>query len=154
MKTVTIALLCVCSSFASLRAQDKQKTISTLSSANTAAGKFHFKTDTHDYGEVPEGPKAEYDFVFKNVGSEPIVITEAHGSCGCTVPDWPHEPIKPGKKGKIRVTYNTAGRPGPIQKDVIITSNAAQSPMVLHITGIVKPKAASATAAVTPPPLK
>jgi len=155
MKTITIALLCVCASHASVQAQDKQTSLSIPISTNAPQGKFHFKSETHDYGEVPEGPQAEYDFEFKNVGKQPIVISEAHGSCGCTVPQWPHEPIKPGKKGKIHVTYNTAGRPGPIQKDVYITSNAEQSPMVLHIRGTVTPKPAAApTAAVTPSPAK
>lgn len=109
---------------------------------NPNAGKFKFEEETHDFGEVPEGPLAEYDFEFKNVGKEPIVIQEAHGSCGCTVPKWPTEPILPGKKGVIHVAYNSAGRPGPISKEVTINSNAQQSPMVLHIRGSVKPKPA------------
>ncbi len=107
---------------------------------NPNAGKFKFSDETHDFGEVPEGPLAEYDFEFKNVGKEPIVIQEAHGSCGCTVPKWPQEPILPGKKGVIHVAYTSAGRPGPISKEVTINSNAQQSPMVLHIRGTVKPK--------------
>ena len=115
-----------------------------------SAGKFKFKEETHDYGEVPEGPLAEYDFEFKNVGKKPIVISEAHGSCGCTVPKWPTEPVMPGKKGVIHVTYNTQGRQGPISKEVTINSNAQQSPMVLHIRGTVKPKPAEPAAAPAP----
>ena len=111
------------------------------------AGKFKFKEETHDYGEVMEGPLAETDFEFKNEGKEPIVISEAHGSCGCTVPKWPQEPILPGKKGVIHVAYTTQGRQGPINKDVTINSNAVQQPMVLHIRGTVKPKPAEATPA-------
>lgn len=109
---------------------------------NPNAGKFKFAEETHDFGEVPEGPLAETDFEFKNVGKEPITIQEAHGSCGCTVPKWPQEPIMPGKKGIIHVAYTTQGRPGPINKMVTINSNAQQSPMVLHIKGNVKPKPA------------
>lgn len=114
--------------------------------ANPNAGKFKFNEETHDFGEIPEGPVAEYDFEFKNVGKEPIIIQEAHGSCGCTVPKWPQEPILPGKKGVIHVAYNSAGRPGPINKDVTINSNAQQSPLVLHIKGTVKPKPAEPVA--------
>src|ERR1043165_3686263 len=77
------------------------------------AGKFKFKEETHDYGEVAEGPLAEYDFEFKTVDKKPIFINEAHGSCGCTVPKWPQEPIMPGKKGVIHEAYNTQGRPCP-----------------------------------------
>jgi hypothetical protein len=107
---------------------------------NPNAGKFEFKEETHDFGEIPEGPLAEFDFEFKNVGKEPIIIQEAHGSCGCTVPKWPQEPILPGKTAAIHVAYNSQGRPGPINKDITINSNAQQSPMVLHIRGTVKPK--------------
>ncbi len=125
------------------------------------AGIFKFKEETHDYGEVPEGPLAETDFEFKNVGKKPINITEAHGSCGCTVPQWPHEPIMPGKKGVIHVAYTTQGRQGMIMKDVSINSDAQQSPMTLHIRGTVKPKPVDPNAAppvpaqappVAPPP--
>ena len=154
MKRVFISLLCLSISGAAAFAQE-QKTVATPPPAvqtpatDPDAGKFKFKEETHDYGEVPEGPLAETDFEFKNVGKKPIVINEAHGSCGCTVPQWPHEPIMPGKKGVIHVSYNTQGRQGPIMKDVTINSNAQQSPMVLHIRGTVKPKPAEAT--TTPP---
>jgi hypothetical protein len=109
---------------------------------NPKAGKFKFEQTTHDYGNIPEGPPAVYDFKFKNVGKQPIVITDAHGSCGCTTATWPHDPILPKKSGVIHVTYNSAGRPGQISKDVIINSNAPQNPMMLHITGNVTPRKA------------
>ena len=116
------------------------------------AGKFKFKEETHDYGEVPEGPLAETDFEFKNVGKKPIIIQEAHGSCGCTVPTYPRDPILPKHKGVIHVTYNTTGRVGTISKDVIITSNAQQNPMRLHITGTVKAKPAETKPQQVPAP--
>ena len=111
--------------------------------ADPRQGKFKFDEEVHNFGSVPEGPKAECDFEFKNIGKEPIVIKEAHGSCGCTVPTWPKDPILPKHKATIHVTYNTQGRIGPINKDVIITSNAQQNPMKLHITGTVTPKGAA-----------
>lgn len=104
------------------------------------AGKFRFKEETYDFGEITEGDPAECDFEFRNKGKKAIIISEAHGSCGCTVPNWPREPILPKHKGVIHVTYNTRGRVGPINKDVIITSNAVQSPVLLHITGTVVPR--------------
>lgn len=149
MKKVLFSLLCVTFTTAALHAQEKPVPPPPPPAATAAdpdAGKFKFKEETHDYGEVPEGPKAECDFEFKNVGKKPIVITEAHGSCGCTVPEWPKEPILPGKKGKIHVIYNTDHRPGPISKEVTINSNAAQQPMVLHIRGNVKAKPAEPAA--------
>ena len=168
MKRVIIALLCLSASVVSVSAQDAKKptnaspamspapanqTVPTATPApDPNAGKFKFEEETHDYGEVMEGPLAEYDFEFKNVGKSPIIISEAHGSCGCTVPKWPQEPILPKHKGVIHVSYNTAGRIGPISKDVIITSNAQQNPMRLHITGSVKPKPAEAPKPAPAPP--
>lgn len=154
MKKVVFSLLCVTLTTAALHAQDTKAVPPPPPQQPTVdpdAGKFKFKEETHDYGEVPEGPKAECDFEFKNVGKKPIVISEAHGSCGCTVPEWPKEPILPGKKGKIHVIYNTDHRPGPISKEVTINSNAQQSPMVLHIRGNVKAKPAEAAAPATDP---
>jgi hypothetical protein len=166
MKKVFVTLFCLSISAAALHAQDTKnapppappKPQQAAAPAAPAApdpnaGIFKFKEETHDFGTVPEGPLAEYDFEFKNEGKSPIVITEAHGSCGCTVPSWPHEPILPKHKAVIHVAYTTNGRQGMINKDVIITSNAQQSPMRLHITGTVTPKpAAPAPAATTPPP--
>ncbi len=144
MKKLFIAFFCL-SLYGTAQAQDKQTPATEQTNKN--AGKFQFEEETHDFGEVPEGPSAETDFVFKNVGKEPIIISNAIGSCGCTVPQWPKEPIMPGKKAKIHVTYSTAGRPGTIQKSVTITSNAQQPTMVLHIKGTVAAKAASDAAA-------
>src|SRR4051812_2994080 len=101
MKKVIITLACLALTTGALKAQDKKAVTATttaqpspaMPAPNPNAGIFKFEEETHDFGTVPEGPTAEYDFEFKNVGKEPIVITEAHGSCGCTVPTWPHEPI-------------------------------------------------------------
>src|ERR1700689_5425500 len=117
MKKEFIAILCLTISAPAANAQDKKAPAPAPTPApaaapqapapNPDAGEFKFKEETHDYGEVPEGPLAEYDFEFKNVGNKPIVINEAHGSCGCTVPSWPHEPILPKHKGVIHVAYTT-----------------------------------------------
>ncbi len=96
-------------------------------SVNKHAPRFQFmdKNDTYDFGKIPEGPVAEHIFEFKNVGKEPLIISNASASCGCTTPEWNKEPILPGKKGKITVRYNTQGRVGPIAKSVYVSSNAA-----------------------------
>ncbi len=172
MKKVFITLFCLTISAAVVNAQNNPATPAPQPQHPTApapqgpaatppaapappdenAGKFKFEEETHDFKEVPEGPLAEYDFEFKNVGKSPIIITEAHGSCGCTVPKWPSEPILPKHKAVIHVAYTTQGRQGMINKDVIITSNAQQSPMRLHITGTVKAKPVEAAPAPVPPP--
>lgn len=109
---------------------------------NENAPRFDFKGgDTHDFGEVPEGPKAVHVFKFTNVGKEPLIIMSASASCGCTVPTWPKQPILPGKTGELKVEYNTQGRVGPINKDIYIRSNAAnpdnKEVYELHIKGMV-----------------
>ena len=146
-------------------AQQNNNNAAKAADPNVGIFKFVDSGATHNFGEVPEGPSAEWDFVFTNVGKSPIKITEAHGSCGCTVPTWPKDTIYPAKrkffgllkgkpkKYKIHVTYNTNGRQGAIMKEVFISSNAQQQPMTLHIRGFVKPKAAADTKvapAVTP----
>jgi len=98
---------------------------------------IEFEKDVHDYGEIPYMGNGTYSFVFKNEGSEPLVISNAKGSCGCTVPSWPKEPIAPGASGTIEVTYDTK-RVGGISKSVTITSNAVNTPIkVIRITGTV-----------------
>lgn len=112
------------------------------------APRFKFEGgETHDFGTLKEGPVAEYTFVFKNVGKEPLIIQNASASCGCTTPEWPKEPILPNKKGKIVVRYNTQGRVGPFNKTVFITSNAASEKerYELFIKGTVQAGAAATT---------
>ena len=141
MKKVMIPLLClVLSGITVTHAQEAMQNNTTGKAATTDAGVFKFKELVHDYGEVPEGPLAEYDFVFKNKGKKPIIISNAVGSCGCTTAGWPHEPILPGKKGKIHVMYNTDHRPGTINKQVTVTSNASEPSIVLSIKGTVNAK--------------
>lgn len=162
MKKVIIALLCLGMGVPRVKAQEKKAAPAPVAGQaapqgetkqpDPKAGKFKFEEQIHDFGEVMEGPPAEYDFEFKNVGKSPIIITEAHGSCGCTVPKWPQEPILPKRKGVIHVTYNTAGRVGPINKDVFITSNAEPNLMRIRITGTVKAKPEEKPKPETPPP--
>lgn len=94
-----------------------------------------FTKEIHDYGTIQQGANGECFFEFKNTGTEPLVISNAQGSCGCTVPEWPKEPIAPGQTGKIKVSYDTK-RIGMINKSVKIMSNARNVSIVeLRITG-------------------
>ena len=101
--------------------------------------KITFSKEVHDYGNIKYDGDPNCSFEFTNTGDEPLIISNAKGSCGCTVPEWPKEPIAPGAKGAIRVKYDTK-RPGPINKSVTITSNAINSPdMIIRIKGEVGP---------------
>ena len=104
-------------------------------SAQVAGPQIEFERIEHDYGTIDQGANGKTEFVFTNTGTEPLIISKAKGSCGCTVPTWPKEPIAPGASGSIKVKYDTK-RPGPINKSVTITSNAINTPTkVLRIKG-------------------
>ena len=101
-----------------------------------------FEEPTHDFGTIKEedGP-AEFDFKFKNSGSEPLKILNVRASCGCTTPDWTREEVAPGAEGFIRASYNPRNRPGPFHKTLTVTTNAPQNnTLVLRINGQVQPK--------------
>jgi len=102
--------------------------------------KIDFTKEVHDYGDIKYGADGTCSFEFKNTGTAPLIISNAKGSCGCTVPEWPKEPINPGQKAEIKVKYDTK-RPGAINKSVTITSNAVNEPSkVIRIKGTVGPK--------------
>ncbi len=108
---------------------------------NQTENTMKFKDEKHDFGTVQEGDPAVYEFTFTNTGKEPILIQNAKGSCGCTVPSYSKDAVAPGKTGTIKVSYNTKGRPGPINKTVTVQSNVGTT--VLHIGGNVEKAPAS-----------
>jgi hypothetical protein len=99
-----------------------------------------FEETSHDWGTIAEGEKMTHVFKFKNTGENDMIISDAHGSCGCTVPEWPKEPIKPGKSSQIKVIFDSKGKPGDQSKSVTLTANTEPSSMVLMIKGKVTPK--------------
>lgn len=129
--TVFILLLCI----KVTNAQDKA---ATTSDANKP--EMTFTEEEFNFGTIKQNDMVNHEFVFTNTGKEPLIITEAHGSCGCTVPQWPKEPIKKGEKGVIKVSFNSSGKMGMQDKTVSITSNAKSSPKVLHIKGTILSK--------------
>ena len=107
-----------------------------LSCANDA--EFKFDQDEYNFGTIKQGETVTHEFKFTNPGSEPLIITKAEGSCGCTVPTYPKEPILKGQTSTIKVTFNSAGKMGVQDKTVTLTSNAKQNPMIIHIKGTVE----------------
>jgi hypothetical protein len=93
-----------------------------------------FESETIDYGTIDKNAEGKREFVFTNNGNKPLIISNATGSCGCTVPTKPTEPIMPGQKGVIGVKYDTT-RPGPFTKTVTVTTNASETPKTLTIKG-------------------
>lgn len=109
-----------------------------FSFAQTSGPAIEVNKEIHDYGMVEYAGNGISEFVITNTGTEPLVITSAKASCGCTVPSYPKEPIAPGASAVITVKYDTK-RPGSINKSIKITSNAVnQSEKVIYIKGQVQ----------------
>ncbi|MEW7290398.1 DUF1573 domain-containing protein [Aquimarina sp. 2304DJ70-9] len=98
------------------------------------------KTD-HDFGIINEGDLVKHKFTFTNTGKAPLLIISAKGSCGCTVPEWPKEPIAPGASGTLLVAFNSNGKPNLQNKQITITTNTEKGKEILKIKAMVTPKA-------------
>ena len=140
--TLSIALL----AFTFSNAQETTKTTKKTTTKTTKTTKttlpkvegagMVFVSETIDYGTVAANSDGKREFVFTNNGNKPLIITNASGSCGCTIPSYSKEPIAPGAKGVIGVKYDTSRAGQPFTKTVTVTSNAAGSPSkVLTIKG-------------------
>lgn len=148
--TLSIALLAFTFSNAQETTKAAKKSTKKTTATTTALPKIEgagmaYVTETIDYGTIAHNADGKREFVFTNNGNKPLIITNATGSCGCTVPTYSKEPIAPGAKGVIGVKYDTA-RIGAFTKTVTISSNAEGMPTkVLTIKGTVLGDAAPAT---------
>lgn len=137
-KIIFTAGILVCSvavSFAQGKKLTPSKSNTTSSVVQSGEDKTHlmkFKQEVHDFGNVKQGTPTSYEFEFTNVGKEPITILSAKSTCGCTVPKHSTDPIQPGKKGSIKVTYDS-NRIGAINKSITVTTTAGVK--VLQIKG-------------------
>ena len=112
--------------------------ISALS-CYSQAGKadFKFESEVYKFGKVKEKEVLKFDYKFTNSGTEPLLITEIKVTCGCTVPDYPSQPIPPGKTGIIKVTFDTKSKIGYQDRTLEIFSNAKKSPKIIRFKGTV-----------------
>lgn len=108
-------------------------------SADRPATSITFTEMEHHFGTIDEGDKVEHIFTFKNTGSEPLILEKCKGSCGCTVPTCPKEPIMPGASGEIKVVFNSRGKKNHQEKRVTITANTEPMQTVLKIIADVTP---------------
>lgn len=121
-------------------------TAETTERVAPADGKYpimNFEKTEHDFGKIKTGDKVDYTFNFKNTGDTDLIISKAKGSCGCTVPDYPKDPIKPGQSGKIKVSFDSANKHGQQHKTVTITTNTAKGEEKLSIKASLQDKPAS-----------
>jgi hypothetical protein len=99
-----------------------------------------YENNEFDYGFIDEGEVVKHIYKFTNTGDVPLVISNCKGSCGCTVPTWPKEPVPPGGQGEIKVEFNSKGKPGPQRKQVTVTANTTPTETFLVIKGEVRGK--------------
>lgn len=127
---------------AALRIDENTAKEAELSHAN--AGKMpviKFEVMEHDFGTVNEGDKVEYTYKFTNEGSADLLLTNVKPACGCTVPEYTKTPIAPGQSGELKVTFDTAGKPGLQQKTVNVHTNTESGTDVISFKANVTPKA-------------
>jgi len=100
-----------------------------------------FENMDHDFGTIKEGDVVEYTYKFKNTGDAPLIIQNAQGSCGCTVPEWSKEPVPVGGEGIIKAKFDSKGKPNLQNKTVTVTANTWPKQTVLKFKAMVTPGA-------------
>ena len=93
-----------------------------------------------DFGTLTQGETVEYNYRFKNTGTNPLIIFKAEATCGCTIPEKPEKPLMPGETGVIKVVFNSAGKKDHQSKDITVTANTTPEFPILKLTGTVKEK--------------
>jgi len=108
---------------------------------NTANGKtdlsqlpaFKFDEVVHDFGKVVQGEAVSYSFKFTNTGKTDLLISDVSTSCGCTVPSYPKNPIRPSQQGVIKVSFNSTGKHGFQEKNIVVVANTQPNTYILKI---------------------
>jgi hypothetical protein len=101
--------------------------------SNEDLPEIKFEEDVYDFGRITQGEKVSHAFTFTNVGKKNLIITGASGSCGCTVPEWPKQPILPGQSGKIDVVFSSEGKSGMQEKTVTVVTNCEPATRIVRI---------------------
>lgn len=94
-----------------------------------------FEKEEYEFGQIKQGEKVSYDFKFVNTGKSPLIIKSASATCGCTIPEFPKEPIAVGESGDIKVTFNSAGKEGLQDKVVTVVANTIPQNTEVHLKG-------------------
>ena len=143
MKQLILLLVSLALVSCSSSSDEKTITIDLVNSPLTANSKaekvlipnIEMLETSYDFGEMQQGESVTHEFILKNTGDADLIITAAKGSCGCTVPEWPKNPIAKGEEAAIKVTFNSAGKSGKQNKTVTLVSNAIPNTKVITING-------------------
>lgn len=118
--------------------QMTQTAESAVTKSNGKITTIKFDEMSYAWGKIKEGEKMTHNFKFTNTGNNDLIISDARGSCGCTVPEWPKEPIKAGKSAEIKVIFDSKGKVGEQSKTVTVTANTEPTNTVIMIKGTVE----------------
>ena len=137
---VALGLLVACNGTGNQRQLSTDLVTSPKSATETSdkLAVIKFEKEEHDFGSLLQGEVVSYSFHFTNTGNAPLLISEVGSSCGCTVGDYPREPIAPGKDGAIKVTYDSSGHHGFQSRFLTVMSNTIPAKTTLRIKGQVK----------------
>jgi hypothetical protein len=105
----------------------------------TSFAQISFETTVHNFGDVNQGEKVEQIFKFKNSGNLPLVLQNVLTTCGCTVPEWPKDPVVPGAEGELKVIFDSTAKIGRQNKVITIRSNSREGDFRLRISAMVLP---------------
>ena len=140
----SIAFLLACESGEQSQNGEEQLSTDLINNPETAAEgevgetklpEFEFSEEVVDFGDISQGERVKKRFEFKNVGNADLIISNASGSCGCTVPSWPRQPIRPGQKGVIDVEFNSEGKSCRQHKTVTLIANTVPNKKTLALKG-------------------
>ena len=144
MKKLALIFVCSLSLFgcneSASKKVDQEKAAQSESKAATATAAMSFDKIIHDFGTIEEGETVQTSFTFTNTGETNLIIVDARGSCGCTVPNYPkNTPIAPGATGEILVSFDSSNKPNMQQKTVTISANTSSGRETLRIKAMVNP---------------
>lgn len=141
LSLVVLATACKQESAADKITDADMQTIEAEKALSGKAPKVELDKKEHDFGSITDGDVVETEFIVKNVGETDLVIIDAKGSCGCTVPKPPKDPIKPGESAPIKVSFDSKGKVGSQEKTVTLTTNSVEGIETFKIKANVQPKA-------------
>ncbi len=114
-------------------AADVSNNASASGEASSDLPEIKFEEEVFDFGKITQGEVVSHDFKFKNTGKKNLIISGASGSCGCTVPKWPKEPIPTNGEGKLNVVFTSEGKKGIQEKTITIVTNCEPSTRIIRI---------------------
>ena len=141
MKNILLPVFLICLLSSQFSCDNRRAGESAKATVSDKLPKITFaETGVHDFGTITEGDSVEHVFNFTNTGEFPLVVNNVTASCGCTTPEWPREPVKPGEKSFVRVKFNSRNKMGQQNKTVTIYANTDPAMTDLAFKVLVDPK--------------